>query len=377
MRYLAIVAVIVAIVLFSAVPILGGSAGLLELRAGKTTYQGKVVARAKGVCWLLDRGGQLHSVELKSVDSFRRVSPQFRGHSPAIVRSQLLKEFGTSYEVVGTRHYLVCAARGQANKYAELFEDVYRTFYRHFAIRGFTISEPEFPLVAVVLPDHSTFSKYCQQDNISASRGLMGYYLQTSNRVALFDPAGASLTAATRSNTRPAERAWASRSVQGDLQDTVIHEATHQVAFNTGLHSRLGENPKWIVEGLATVFESPGIRDRSSNRSVENRINPMRLQRFCEYSAQRRKPKSLAAFVSGDEMFQTATLDAYCEAWALTFYLVETRPRKYARLLKTVAARGPLARYQPDERLDDFKNAFGTDLGLLEANFLRYLKKLR
>src|SRR5262245_20690259 len=46
----------------------------------------------------------------------------------------------------------------------------------------------------------------------------------------------------------PDSPVWA--STEAGLKDTMIHEATHQVAFNTGLHSRLGCNPKWVVEGL-------------------------------------------------------------------------------------------------------------------------------
>src|SRR5204863_7870023 len=109
-------------------------------------------------------------------------------------------------------------------------------------------------------------------------------------------------------------------SFEGSLKDTMIHEATHQVAFNTGLHSRVGENPKWVVEGLATVFEAPGIRSSGAGPAVKNRINRERFIWFGNYAKARRKPKSLEAFLSSDDLFKSAVLDAYSEAWAFSFF---------------------------------------------------------
>ncbi len=165
--------------------------------------------------------------------------------------------------------------------------------------------------------------------------------------------------------------------IDGNLRDTIVHEGTHQVAFNTGLHVRFGANPTWIVEGLATVFESPGIRNRSLRGSAKDRINHERFGWFQNFSKKRRKQKSLEEFIINDDMFKQATLDAYSQAWALTFFLVETRPRKFARLLKKIAARDPLKVYTGKERLNDFKNVFGDRLVLLEAEFLRFIKRVK
>jgi len=157
----------------------------------------------------------------------------------------------------------------------------------------------------------------------------------------------------------------------------MIHEATHQAAFNTGLHSRVGENPKWVVEGLATVFEAPGIRNSGANIGAKMRINLERLVWFGDYSRSRRQPKSLEAFLSKDDLFRSAALDAYSEAWAFTFFLVETRPRLYAEYLRTIAARDPLMVYTPEARIADFKQTVSKELPLLEAEFLRYMATLK
>jgi hypothetical protein len=164
---------------------------------------------------------------------------------------------------------------------------------------------------------------------------------------------------------------WA--SVNAETKDTIIHEATHQLAFNMGLHSRVGETSLWVVEGLATVFEAPGIRNSSANLGAKTRINHDRYVWFGNFQKERRKPKSLEAFIASDDFFKSNPLDAYSQAWALTFFLVETRSRQYARYLQITSARNPFAEYPPEAREADFKQAFGSNLVLLEAEFLRFI----
>jgi hypothetical protein len=69
--------------------------------------------------------------------------------------------------------------------------------------------------------------------------------------------------------------------------------------------------------------------------------------------------------------------DAYGEAWALSFFLIETRPRAYAEFLRTIAARDPLRAYSADDRVADFKNTISKELPLLEAEFLRFIAAIK
>ncbi|NOX55386.1 MAG: DUF1570 domain-containing protein [Planctomycetes bacterium] len=171
-------------------------------------------------------------------------------------------------------------------------------------------------------------------------------------------------------------RASRAEPVRGEVYDTLIHEATHQFAFNMGLHSRIGQNPKWVVEGLATVLEVAGPARTKLSRSVRGRINRERFLWFRNYARTRRPDRSLAQFLRNDRMFDTAVLDAYSQAWALSFYLMETRPRRYMDYLKAVARRNPLRSYTPEERVRDFQKAFGENLDRLEADFLRFVDRL-
>ncbi|MDZ4689268.1 MAG: DUF1570 domain-containing protein [Planctomycetaceae bacterium] len=302
--------------------------------------------------WFLERDGRLTTVELSGVGSFKRLG-SYRPFSAIELREQLSREFGTGYTVSSTGHYLVVSSRGGGDRYGRLFEELYRQFVVSFAARGFKMTEPEFPLVAVVLPDQASFVKYCVAEKVRPQPGLLGYYLPSSNRVALYDAVASG------------------QSTADGLDSTVIHEATHQVAFNTGVHSRIGVSPKWVVEGLATVFEQENVRRNDRVGPVMSRVNEERFRWFQQYRG-RRPTKSLADIVQTDVRFTSQTLDAYSEAWALMFFLLETRPADTVKYLRNLAARDPLKEDRPEDRLKDFQSAFGKDLSLLEAHLLRY-----
>ncbi len=370
---------------------------LIEIEVGKEKLQGRVAAQGDSFFWLMGQDGRLRGVKNDTVGKFRQVAPQFSSWPATVLRDQLRRELGKSFDVVGTRHYTVCAVGDRtARAYAETLEELFRSFQMYFSVRGFRINEPEFPLVAVVFPDFESFAQYAQAEKVSVSKLLKGYYLTTSNRIALYEDAAAAARqrvpgvlcdgsgrweAASiepfpfRSPPEPDGQAWG--AIETTLRDTMIHEATHQAAFNTGLHSRMGETPKWVVEGLATVFEAPGVRGASASTGVKTRINRERFIWFGNYSKSRRKARSLESFLASDDFFRSDVLDAYSEAWALTFFLIETRPRAYADYLRVMTTRDPLLVYSPQERVADFKRTVSKELPLLEAEFLRFMAGIK
>ncbi len=331
---------------------------LIEIKIGKEQFSGRIVAADDRDCWVFQRDGRMSRVRMDDVDDCSEVDPRFRPLPSLELRDRLKTEFGRDFEVKATSHYIVVARKESAERYAKLFEQVYRQFHSYFATRGFRMDEPEFPLVAVVLPDQASFTKYCRTEGATPKPGVVGYYLPASNRVALCDR-----TASGHPN-------------ELDTNDTVIHEATHQVAFNTGVHSRIGPSPQWVVEGLATLFESEGIRTKQSGGSSLDRINPERFEWFQAYRRQRRVPASLESFIHDDLAFQRTALDAYSEAWALMFYLAESRSTELAAYMRTIAARDQLKPYAANERLKDFRAAFGADLNQIESGFLRFHDRL-
>jgi hypothetical protein len=115
---------------------------------------------------------------------------------------------------------------------------------------------------------------------------------------------------------------------------TIIHEATHQIAFNSGLLKRFADIPLWVSEGLAVYFETPDLQSAKGWRNI-GAVNRPRLDRFREYLSSR-KESSLPTLSMDDQRFRDArqALDAYAEAWALNYFLLRQKPREYVAYLK-------------------------------------------
>ena len=308
---------------------------------------------------LMGRDGRLWKFAPNAAKDFKKTGDTFRGYSSAEFRAALAREFGGGYEVTGTAHYMVAHPAGQGAKWAERFEDLYRSFTHYFSVRGFAIKEPRFPLVGVVCRDRNDFAQRAAAGGEPAPNGVLGYYNVESNRITLYDMGG-----------KTDSRDW--RRNAGVL----IHEATHQTAFNLGVHSRLALPPTWLAEGLAMLFEAPGVHDSRSHPDLKDRINGERLKVFQTKLRPRHKPEVLTALIASEESFGVNPGAAYAEAWALTFFLVETEPAKYARYLRLTATRPPLAEYSDEERVKDFTAIFGGDWRMLEARFLRFMADL-
>ncbi len=61
----------------------------------------------------------------------------------------------------------------------------------------------------------------------------------------------------------------------------------------------------------------------------------------------------------------------------MTFYLVETQPRKYVEYLGRLAARPASDTYDAPQRTADFVAVFGSDWPMLQARMLRFIADLQ
>jgi hypothetical protein len=307
---------------------------------------------------LLGRDGQIYVIDAKKAKDQKKTSPQFFGYSSSEMKEQLQKEFGKQFDVSATRHYLVVHPQGERDQWANRFEDLYKRFGHYFRIRGFTLEEPPYPLVAVVFRNEADYRQYAEANGSPAPPGRLGHYEEKSNRNFLYD--------------RPAKATdWSTTS------DTIIHEATHQAAFNTGIHRRFSETPAWLAEGLATMFEARGVWDAQYDRTQSDRINQGRLANFRTFVAKGWQPGTVLDLVSSDRMFQSDKARAYAFAWALSFYLSETQPRLYAQYLARTAERPMFARYTAEERVADFQGIFGNEMKMFETKFLRFMADVK
>ncbi|MFZ1932756.1 MAG: DUF1570 domain-containing protein [Thermoguttaceae bacterium] len=304
---------------------------------------------------LLGRDGHLWLLQANEASRFDRSASRFHPYPPSEFRAALLRELGDKYEVTGTTHYLIAHPRGQQSRWAERFEELYRSFIQYFSVRGFEPATPPFPLAGIVCGSRGEFDRLAAVQ-VGVSPGVQGYYNPTSNRITMYDMTG---------NRNSANWRWNAA--------VLIHEATHQMAFNTGIHNRYAPTPTWVAEGLATLFEAPGVCDSRNHAQIADRVNRLRLRAFRQVVAPRHRPELLAKMVAGDDLFHSDVQTAYAEAWALSFYLTETQPRQYGQYLKRTGSRPPFRQYTAAERTADFTALFGDNWRMLEAQFLRFM----
>jgi hypothetical protein len=272
----------------------------------------------------------------------------------------LQKEFGKQFDVSATRHYLVVHPKGERDQWANRFEDLYKRFEHYFRVRGFKLTEPPYPLVAVVFRDEAEYRRHAAASGTPVHPDSLGHYALASNRVSLFD-----VTSGAGGEN------WSENA------STIIHEATHQTAHNVGVHDRFTAAPRWLVEGLATMFEARGVWNRQYDNSQSDRVNQYQLNAFRTYAAARRRPGALSELIASDDAFRSDIHGAYAEAWALSFYLCETQPRLYAAYLAKTANRPLFADYTPAERMADFQDIFGNEMKIFESKLLRYMDEVR
>lgn len=320
--------------------------------------EGMPLAWSRERVFLLSRDGSLWDFAPNKANRFRKSSGSFSSYSAAEMRAELVREFGGRLEVTGTGHYLVAHPKGQS-AWAQRFEDLYRSCIYYFRVRGMQIREPEFPLVAVVWPRHEDFLRNAAMQGGGVRPEVLGFYSPTSNRVTMYDQSGGGR-----------RRGWN----QNDA--TIIHEATHQMAFNTGVHNRFSPTPKWLAEGLGTMFEAPGVWDWRDYPRLADRLNRPRLESFRAWQSKGRKEGTFTQLLASDRMFDTNPQAAYAEAWAWVLFLTETYPQKFGQYVGRVAAHADFQDYPRAQRVGEFTSIFGNDLRMLERHFENFMAGL-
>ncbi|WZU43397.1 DUF1570 domain-containing protein [Stieleria varia] len=272
------------------------------------------------------------------------------------MHERMLEELPAGFAVYRTANYLIVhnTSEAYARQVGTLFEQLHRGFFAFWNNQRWDLPEPRFPLVALVLSDRNEFLKHAGAEVGSTANLVIGYYHLSSNRMTTF-------------NVPDLERNVA----------TIIHEATHQLAYNCGVQQRFADNPKWVSEGLAMFFESPDFRSASMWRSI-GRINQKNLARWREYLP-RRPADSLATLICDDKRLSSeATAEAaYGESWALTYFLLKTRREEYVAYLKKLSEGKPLAELSGRERIKMFEESFETTLPKLDKAFVMYMQRVR
>ena len=343
------------------------------------TIESRVLLEAQDGGLLLEgRDGRLWNVTPKQLQKREATPDAFQPLSAEQLGEQLVREVAeygikTPTQVVVTKHYVICSTAGRV--YAEwcgsLFERLHDAFQMYWKEAGLELREAEYPLPAVVLKDRAEFAEFATKHDRPDAAQAPGYFSEPTNRIILFD-----LTAGPNSTL-----AKTAGDIRRKLEAspfnvaTITHEATHQIGFNSGMHTRYADNPRWLTEGMAMFFEVPDLDSRTGWKTI-GRVNAPRLKDFRETVRMPREFLPLADLIRSDESFLKADQSraAYSESWALTFFLLKTRRDDAVAYLKTIQRKPRLIADTSDDRLREFQTAFG-ELDTLERDWKKWMLK--
>jgi hypothetical protein len=349
-------------------------------RDGKTLeVAGKVLVTAQdGGMLLLARDGVLWLIPPEEKVEHTSDAKPFAPLARDEMTKHVLAELPPGFQEFSTAHYMIFynTSPEYAKWCGSLFERLYKAFTNCWTRNKFELTEPEFPLVAIVFADRQSYLRFSRPELGEAGPSIIGYFGLTSNRMTMYDLTGVAAHGHGRMGTMAQIGEILSQPEALRTVSTIVHEATHQIAFNCGLHTRLSDCPRWFSEGIAMYFETPDLRSAKGWSGIGN-VNRPRLEQF-QQSLATRPANSLETLLRDDKRFVDAkqALSAYAEAWALTYFLIHKRPKEYISYLRLLSAKKPLLQDAPDERLDEFRRTFG-ELAKLNADFVRYMVRAR
>lgn len=355
--------------------------------------EGRILKEYSNAIILQGRDGQNWVIKSENLSHREKTGAEFKPFTPKELEEELLKEFPKSagFDVLQSRSKRYVIVYNTSRAYAAwagmLFDRLAVDYPKFWGRRGFELNKNEFPLVAVIFSDSALFRRYAIHDTGMENIDMIAaYYNKLTNRMILRDLVG--LEKYLAPNASDSKRKLR-RAQLAELLDrpgaahniaTIIHEATHQIGFNCGMHDRLAmaAYPLWLCEGFAVFHEVPD-RDADVGWSVKVKINDLRLPVLLKFFA-RQSQNPLPMIVQDDSLLRKGETAAYgyALAWGLTFYLSQSKDRKeqFFKYLKKMGEKDADSKDSPEIRKKDFEECFGDDWDKLYVDFVRYIKTL-
>ncbi|OHB78512.1 MAG: hypothetical protein A2Z25_02015 [Planctomycetes bacterium RBG_16_55_9] len=297
------------------------------------------------------------------------------GHSaltPAVeTTGDLSTILDASYATLNTDHFsLICSPlTAESEKIALLLELAYHHFESTFTGYDFRLRTPEERLRWVAFSTKDSFNRYAVRTEGQDLSWLTGYYSAKTNLVAIVT---SEKMAKWQVKTQPA-LALGVIACPPDAETglvRLVHEAAHQLSFNTGLQKRRVMYPLWASEGLAMFFE----RSLLSEYFHSSRYTSLRARRLASLY-RRGELVRLDDFISITHPGEaTRAIDVYAQAWGLFQFLFEYRADSLREYFSSLYDLEPGFRSEPTLR-SEFVRAFGPP-DRLERHWQRFIEEL-
>jgi hypothetical protein len=286
----------------------------------------------------------------------------------------LLVETGDEFTVTQTEHYLIVANSNE--DYAEfcgkLLEKVYSEYAKLMQQLEVPVQFSEQTLPVLIFASTSEFQAHAERMHPEVSfDDTPGFYSVRENQVLLQD--------LTRDRGLKGSAAIRKKLADQPLQvATIVHEAVHQLAFNSGVQVRLADNPVWFSEGLALCFEQTTPRTPLL-WTRPNLVNARHHSEFVRLAGNSTAFIPFEELIQHDRFFQQseAAAAAYAESWGLTTWLIRERPKQLAAWIGRLRQLSPLQPVTPAERTEMFIETIGISPEHAAPAVIAEVRKLR
>ncbi len=337
--------------------------------------EGRAIVEAQdGGILLEERNGRVRQLTPAMIQSREALPDTFRPMSADELAVDLLSQVPAGFETIETLHYVICF--NSAEEYAEfcgkLLEHVFDEYFEFMKGQGVVVAEPVGKLPIIIFLSESEFKEYAAKQHPETSfENTPGYYTIRDNQTLLTD--------LTRDRSMRTPRAIRKRLAEQPLQvATVVHEAVHQLAFNSGLQTRMADNPLWLSEGLALYFEP--ITPRASLLwTGPGSVNARHHPEFVKCASGDSPVITFGQLIESDKSFLgVETLPAaYAESWGLTMYLFRREKAGMTKYLTNLSQRKPLQSLTAEQRTEEFRAAFGKSPDEMEREIVSYIRNLK
>lgn len=260
------------------------------------------------------------------------------------------------------------SSRQKAQELGARLEAVYEWHVRYMEMLDLPrVRAPEAKLEIYFFGTFEEYSAYQAVSGMGITPGAIGFYMRTINRSAFFDmmtypPYVQRLEQANAEGTPPAERTRIRSEVQHEVAfenlEVVQHEAAHHIHFNIGIFPARGDVPRWMSEGLATMFEFP---PREVGASL-GATNHYRLFHFRNtFGEKGERLPDMRTFILNDGLFFQLGFHGYSIGWALNHYMFREHRDAYAKWMRLLGERDDdwNLRVETADKQEQFEEIFG------------------
>lgn len=254
---------------------------------------------------------------------------------------RLLGELGPAFGARYTGHFTILtdADAKNAGRLGQTAESTLKRVLA-FADRLKMATTPLTRKLTIIYFDRpAAYGTYARRLGFIVNESVPGFFDQQTGRCIMFNYANSPAVQRLRHELEDVRRRAGPRAeAQGTddygerlreherlINTTVFrHELAHQALFAFGLQSAAARDRRWLYEGLAMQFEGP---------------TPVSRYRLADFAAIDWRNSGLSArvLIADPNRLAPQTGDAsraYAAAWALVYYLVDTRPDAFARYLR-------------------------------------------